>query len=192
MNTTNASGANSVRIAKNPTSGRLYYLKINGDIFQVNLTPGSGSTSTRVYSSADHGLSNSVLGMTFGPDGTLYVVGNLATNAGANNIGQIMKGVLIPGGGRAWSLLAQTEPYPRSNTAFDHSMSGIIVSPDGSSVYVNSGSRTDHGEVESNGGLYPNLRETDLTAKILRLPTIWSTLTWSSWEIQIIKCVLPA
>jgi hypothetical protein len=174
--TTNSTGANSVRIARNPGDSQLYYLKINGDIFRVTLIDGSGSTSTQVYSSIDHGLSTSVLGMTFGPDGTLYLVGNLPANGGASNVGQIMKGVPSGNGGRTWSLLAQTEPYPRSETAFDHSMSGIVVSPDGSTVYVNSGSRTDHGEVESTGGTYPNLREADLTAKILRLPTTASNL----------------
>ena len=79
-------------------------------------------------------------------------------------------------GARVWSLLAQTEPYPRSRTAFDHLMSGLAVSPDGNFLYVNSGSRTDHGEIESTGGIYPNLRETGLTAKILRVPASGSNL----------------
>src|SRR6266481_9240318 len=48
MNTTNSSGQNSVRIAKDPRNDQLYYLKINGDIFRVNLQPpGSASTSTK-------------------------------------------------------------------------------------------------------------------------------------------------
>jgi hypothetical protein len=165
LNTTNASGANSVRIVKNPHDGQLYYLKINGDVFRVNPSSDDSSTSTRVYSAADHGLSSSVLGIAFGPDGTLFLVGNTPTSGNYSNIGQIAKGVLAFGGSRAWSFLAQTEPYPKSGGAFDHSMSGIVVSPDGSSVFVNSGSRTDHGEVESNGGRYPNVREVGLTAK---------------------------
>src|SRR5581483_5628632 len=92
------------------------------------------------------------------------------TNSGNSTFATIMKGVPGAGGGRTWSLLAQTQPYPLSRTAFDHLMSGMTVSPDGSTLYVNSGSRTDHGEVESTGGLYPNLRETGLTAKVLRVP----------------------
>jgi hypothetical protein len=35
---------------------------------------------------------------------------------------------------------------------------------------VNSGSRTDHGEVEDNGGTFPGVREVPLTTKIFRLP----------------------
>ena len=51
---------------------QLYYLKINGDIYQVNLQGGGASTSTKVYSSADLGLASSVEGMAIGPDGRLY------------------------------------------------------------------------------------------------------------------------
>src|SRR5690349_58164 len=54
--TTNSSGAPSTRIAKDPRNDQLYYLKSNGDIYQLNLKPGAGSTSARAYSSADHGL----------------------------------------------------------------------------------------------------------------------------------------
>jgi hypothetical protein len=79
-------------------------------------------------------------------------------------------------GGRVWSVLAETEAYPRSKTAFDHVFNGIIVSPDGNSIFVNSGSRTDHGEVQDVGGLFPNTREVALTAKIFRLPTTASNL----------------
>lgn len=174
--TTNSSAAPSIRIAKDPRDNQLYYLKYNGDIFQLNVGPGSGSTAVRRYSSADHGISDSALGMAIGPDGTIYILGNTTTNSGNSTFGRVMKGVPDGTGGRAWSQLARTEPYPRSRTAFDHLMSGLAVSPDGNFLYVNSGSRTDHGEIESTGGVYPNLRETGLTAKILRLPAGGSNL----------------
>src|SRR6266487_6225799 len=74
MSTTAASP--SVRIAKDPRNNQLYYLKINGDIYQVHLQPGSASTGTKVYSSPNHGLSRNVEGMAIGPDGTIYVLGN--------------------------------------------------------------------------------------------------------------------
>src|SRR5690349_4545481 len=57
MNTTNSIGQPSVRIAKDPRNNQLYYLKMNGDIYQISLQPGSGSTSNRVYTSANHGIS---------------------------------------------------------------------------------------------------------------------------------------
>src|SRR5262245_58542776 len=61
LNTSTGSG-NSVRIAKDPRNNQLYYSKLNGDIYQVNLQPGSGSTSTRIYTSANHGLTDNVQG----------------------------------------------------------------------------------------------------------------------------------
>src|SRR6266545_7004950 len=175
LNTTTGSG-NSGRIAKDPRNNQLYYSRMNGDIYQVNLQPGSGSTSNRVYTSANHGISSSAQGMAIGPDGTIYIVGNTTTNSGNNTFARIMKGVPDGGGGRTWSLLAKTEPYPRSRTAFDHVFNGVVVSPDGNDIYVNSGSRTDHGEVQSVGGLYPGAREVALTAKIFRLPAGGSNL----------------
>src|SRR4051812_43528881 len=177
LNTTAASGANSVRIAKDPRNNQLYYLKLNGDIYQIAVTAGNGtSTSSLVYSSANHGLDQNVQGMAIGPDGTIYLVGNNSTNNGQSTIARIMKGVPHGGGGRDWSLLARTEPIPLGNTGYDHLFNGIIVSPDGGSIYVNSGARTDHGEVQSNGGVFPNVRDVPLTAKILVLPTSASGL----------------
>src|SRR6266850_2188700 len=179
MNTINGAtngGGNSVRVAKDPRNNQLYYLKISGDIYRVNLQPGSGSTSTKVYSAADHGLSSSVEGLAIGPDGTIYVLGNNNTNTSLT-YARIAKGVPNAGGVRTWSLLAQTQPYPLSATAFDHICNGMVVSPDGQYLYVNSGSRTDHGEEQSNGPLYPGLRDVPLTAKIFRLPTSGANLT---------------
>jgi glucose/arabinose dehydrogenase len=69
-----------------------------------------------------------------------------------------------------WETLATTEPYPLSATPFDHQFNGIVVSPDGAWVFVNSGSRTDHGEEENNSGAFPGVREVPLTSKIFRLP----------------------
>jgi len=66
LNTSTGSG-NSVRIAKDPRNQQLYYLRMNGDIYQVNLQPGSGSTSNRVYTSANHGISGGAQGMAIGP-----------------------------------------------------------------------------------------------------------------------------
>src|SRR5580765_2214877 len=79
LNATNNS--QNVRIAKDRRNNQLYYLKINGDIYQVNLQPGNGSTSTKVYTAADYALAgSSVQGFAIGPDGTIYVVGNTTTN----------------------------------------------------------------------------------------------------------------
>jgi hypothetical protein len=184
LNTSTGSG-NSVRLAKDPRNQQLYYLRMNGDIYQVNLQPGSGSTSNRVYTSANHGISGGAQGMAIGPNGTIYIVANNNTNNNST-FAQVMKGVPGVGGTRTWSLLARTEPYPRSATAFDHVCNGIIVSLDGQYIYVNSGSRTDHGEEQSQGGVFPNTREVGLTAKILRVPTSGSNLVLTN-DINVLR-----
>ncbi|MCC5616293.1 PQQ-dependent sugar dehydrogenase [Nostoc sp. CHAB 5836] len=162
-----SSVSSSVRIAKAPRNNTLYYLKRNGDIYQVNL---GLSTRTLVYNSSNHNL-REAQGMAIGPDGTIYVVGN-ADLANKQTKGIIVKGVINSGTGqRIWSILAKSAGYPKSKTAYDHRFNGVVVSPDGNFIYVNSGSRTDHGEVQSANGLYPNTREVGLTACILRLPT---------------------
>src|SRR5437773_11963592 len=81
LNTIDASGAASIRIAKDPRTNDLYYSKFNGDIYRVTVQPGNGtSTSTKVYGAADHGIADSAQGMTVGPDGTINLVGNYTTN----------------------------------------------------------------------------------------------------------------
>src|SRR5204862_7974927 len=126
---------------------------------------GPTSTSTKVYSAADHGLSTSFEGLAIGPHGTIYISNNTTTNS-TYTFARIMKGVPGISGPRTWSLLARTEPYPMTQTGvFDHLVNGLIVSPDGQSLFVNSGSRTDHGEEQNTGGLYPGLRDVALTAK---------------------------
>jgi len=185
LNTSTGSG-NSVRIAKDPRNNQLYYSRMNGDIYQVNLQPGSGSTSNRVYTSANHGISGSAQGMAIGPDGTMYLVGNNNTNSNNNTFARIMKGVPGAGGTRTWSALATTQPYARSATAFDHVCNGIVVSPDGQHVYLNSGSRTDHGEIQTRGGVVPNTREVAMTAKILRLPASGSNLILTN-DINLLR-----
>lgn len=156
----------SIRIAKDPRNQTLYYLKQNGDIYRVNL--GTTSTAIRVYTSTDH-KAVGVQGMAIGPDGTIYLVGN-ADVGNVQTRATIVKGVLNSTGGRVWSTLAQTASYPRSATAYDHRFNGAIIDPTNTYLYVNSGSRTDHGEVQSANNLYPNTREVGLTACILRLP----------------------
>lgn len=157
----------SVRIAKDPRNNTLYYLKLNGEIYQVNL---ASSSSTLVYSSQDHSLTDTQ-GMAIGSDGTIYLVGN--TDVGDSQTkATIVKGTLNFGNReRRWSILAHSAEYPKSRTAFDHRFNGVVVSRNNDFIYVNSGSRTDHGEVQSADGLYPNTREVGLTACIFRLPT---------------------
>jgi glucose/arabinose dehydrogenase len=157
----------SVRLVRDPVSNALFVLKRNGDVFRLTVPAPGASTLERLYGSSETGVSDAQ-GMAVGPDGTLYLVGNQID--GLDNFAIIRRGARASGDQRTWSTLAQTVRYPRSNTAFDHQWNGIVVSPDGRFIYVNSGSRTDHGEVQTSGGRFPGLREVALTARIFRLP----------------------
>lgn len=166
LNTSTTSA--SIRIAKDPRNDTLYYLKQNGDIYRVTLGIGTRSTAKRVFTSTNHGVVG-VQGMAIGRDGTIYLVGN-ADTANGQTTATIAKGVINTSNQRVWSTLAQTASYPKSFTAYDHRFNGAIIDPTNTYIYINSGSRTDHGEVQSNNGLYPNTREVGLTACIIRLP----------------------
>jgi glucose/arabinose dehydrogenase len=178
-------GGNFVRIALDPLTHDLHYMNGNGSFYRLDLQPGTESKGTRVYTSSDIGVGSSTLGMAFGPDGTLYVVGNISR--GSTTQAVIRKGVPDALGVRIWSTLVSTVPYPKSNTAFDHLFNGIVVSPDGRYVYINSGSRTDHGEVESNNGVFPDTREVPLTSAIFRIPTDSTDLVLPNDEAELLK-----
>lgn len=138
---TTLSTSDSIRLAKDPQNNTLYYLKQNGGIYQVNL---NSSNSILAYNSSDHNLTDTQ-GIAIGPNGTIYLVGN-ADVGNAQTRATIVKGAIASSGTekRVWSILAQTAPYPKSNTAYDHRFNGVVVSPNGKFIYVNSGSRTDH------------------------------------------------
>jgi hypothetical protein len=108
-------------------------------------------------------------GIVFGPDGALYVLAASSDNVGV----AIRKGV--PGAGgtgpRTWStIVTTTEGFPSGGTNFDHSFAGIAISPDGTSLYFSSGSRTDHGEPEK------GLGEVPLSSAVFKVPTTGTTM----------------
>lgn len=78
-----------------------------------------------------------------------------------------------------------TAPYPRSDTPFDHLFNGIVVSPDQQWLYVSSGSRTDHGEVEDQNGTFPDTREVALTSRIYRLAITSSNVLLANDEAAL-------
>lgn len=120
-----------------------------------------------LYSSADHGL-NDTQGFAIGPDGSIYVGGNV--RRGNSTVITVAKGTFDPANGtHSWSVLARTEPIPRGEV-FNHTHPAVAVDPTGRFVYINSGSRTDHGELSDMDGEFPGLREAPLSSAILRVP----------------------
>ncbi len=156
----------SIKLARNPVDGLVYMLNLKSGLYQVDLTASrlvKRATTNEIVGKAQPA------GMAFAPDGTLFIVGN--QKVGANETQAVIsKGLAGSDGDFKWVNFASTAPYPMSNTYFDHLFNGIVVSTDGKWVIVSSGSRTDHGEVQSNAGAFPETREVALTAKIFRLP----------------------
>jgi hypothetical protein len=157
---------NCSRLGFDPTNRHIMYINQNGNVYDVRNSQGT-YISTLKATSANHGITL-LQGIAF-KGKTLFLIGNIKT-ANAGYVGKIMKGVKQANGDRVWSTVMTTATYGLTNTAFDHGFSGITVSPDSNYLFINSGSRTDHGEVQNSGGLRPGLREEPLTSAIFRIP----------------------
>ena len=164
-------GGGIVRMKRDPSTDMIYFMTNKADIYQLIIKPGNASGKDKLYTVAKIGGNPDLIasGMAFGPDGTLYVMGNV--NADNTATAYVYKGKLDAAGKRVWTTLVSTAPYEKSNTQFDHTFNGIVISPDGKYLYMNSGSRSDHGEVQDAKGAFPNLREIPLTSAIFRVPT---------------------
>lgn len=159
-------GANNIKLARNPKDGDLYYLSGTDGVYHVNLTTGE---TKRIISMTDVITTGLAAGMAFESDGTLLIVINVPVQP-AKTQAVIRRGIPDAGGKYTWDTLMQTEPYPLAGNNFDHFYNGIVVSPDGKYVFVNAGSRSDHGEVEDNFRNFPNTREVPLTSAMFRVP----------------------
>jgi hypothetical protein len=157
--------SNASRMAFDHVQDRMYYLRTNGDILQVLDDGFSTPTDTLLFTVADHTLGDAY-GLAF-QDSDMYVIGNHVT--GDITQGMLWRAHLQPDGSRSWSIVAHTQDYAWGGKA--HGFNNVVVSPDGQWLYLNCGSRTDHGEVQSVNGAFPELREEPITAKILRVPS---------------------
>ncbi len=161
-----------VRIDKNPLTGELYYLNDEGNMYKVDTAT---NKATLLFSSTQHGL-NETFGFDIGATGNIYLTA--AENVNGFNVGKVAKGTPDGTGGYTWSLMAETVPYRHSGNR-DHKFNAVIESSDGQFVYVNSGSRTDHGEEAKNDGL----REMPLTSAILKIPVSAHQLILQNTEV---------
>ena len=157
-------GSNSVRVKRDPVSGRLYVLQNDGIIKRVDFQNDGSAVLTTVYQKSDHGLS-APLGITFSKDGTMFLDGNETTTGSEIATAVIVKGVPISPGSenRTWSVIAKTVDYPYGRI-YNHRMNAIVVDTSGKYLIINNGARTDHGEMRD------SLRETGLTSIILKIP----------------------
>ena len=153
----------AAKLAQDPISKNLFYASSNGNIYEVFEQL---QADTLRYTSIDHGLSR-LQGFCF-LDSTIFLSGNIWYST--TGIGMIIKGVLQPNGSRIWSTVLSTEAYPTSSANGDHGFTALNIDPTQQYLFFSSGSRTSFGEVQTNNGAYPGLREQALTSKIFRIP----------------------
>jgi len=158
----------SVRILHNPVSGNLWYTTFNGNVFEVKNSDSTQPLSKMVFSANDHGIT-SLQGAVF-LNNTIFLCGNIVSPDHKTTKGRMVCYNLDSSANQP-NVVFNTVEYAANKTVFDHGWNALEISPDGKYIYVNSGARTDHGEVQNNGGLYPNARDNALTAKIFRFPT---------------------
>jgi hypothetical protein len=156
-------GEQVIKLARDPLTGSIYYMSRLGGIWRVDLATGESSA-------VETGLQgNDFRGMTFGPDGSLYVLGHVGeVNPEISLV--LQKGVPAEEDLRTWSTVATSESYPAGGSDFDHRFGGLTISPDGQYLFFGSGSRTDHGELEG------TLREVPINSAIFRIPSDSSEL----------------
>jgi len=156
----------AVRILQNPATGNLWYTTFDGNVFQIkNLD--SKPESEKMYTAKDHGIDR-LQGAAF-LHNTLFLCGNIDSNIHTSTKGRLVCYNLDSTSKRP-AVIFNTVEYGANKTIYDHGWNTLEVSPDGKYIYVNSGARTDHGEIQDNGGMYPNARDNSLTSKIFRFP----------------------
>ena len=158
----------AVRILENPVTHDLWYTTFDGDVFQIIGFNTNQPTSKKIFSVADHGI-QVLQGAVFLKD-TLFLCGNVYSKDKHSTSGRMVR--IEPGdsGKQKMNVVFKTVEYGANKTIYDHGWNAMVISPDSKYIYVNSGARTDHGEVQDNGGIYPNARDNALTSKIFRFP----------------------
>jgi Secretion system C-terminal sorting domain/Glucose / Sorbosone dehydrogenase len=148
-----------MRIARDPSTGKVYFVRSTGDIYEVNI---EAQTSTLAYRGATTGAMSfgGGGGFTIANDGTFFVVSDPRDSL--YDHGLIVRGKMVKGI-RVWDTVAVTVPYLIPGGR-DHRFNSIIVTLDQKYLIVNSGSRTDHGEAVIGG------REFPITSAMFKIP----------------------
>ncbi|WP_353718203.1 cytochrome c class I [Dyadobacter sp. 676] len=163
----------AVRLIQHPVTGDMYYTTFFGDVVKIVIENGK-PVSKKILSVEDHGIPR-LQGAAFHGN-TLFLAGNVSVNNNKGNKGRMVRYEITPGAPTPgvdkpeMTVVFNTVEYGANKTTFDHGWNALEISPDGKYIYVNTGARTDHGEVQDNGGEYPNARDNALTANIFRFP----------------------
>ncbi|WP_339679269.1 c-type cytochrome [Cyclobacterium marinum] len=144
----------------------LWYATIGGDVYRLPMN--DPHQLEKMLELSDHGISR-LQGATMHA-GQLFLSGNVRVNDNKGTMGRMVRVNWDNSANAQVTVMFTTAEYGTTNTPFDHGWSALQVSKDGKSIFVVSGSRTDHGEVQDNLGAYPNSRDVALTSKIFRIP----------------------
>ena len=161
-------GPEAVRILLHPRTGELWYTSFDGNVFRIKNVNDTQRVAEKILTVADHGI-EILQGATFLHD-SLFLCGNSYFEDKKVTMGRMVRFAFADTGKPAMSVVFNTVKYPANKTIYDHGWNALAVSPDEKYIYVNSGARTDHGEIQDNGGLFPGARDNALTSKVFRFP----------------------
>lgn len=157
----------AMRVFYDEVTNTIWYATFVGDVYRIK-RDGKPLLAEKIVKGEDHGINRMQGAILHG--NTLFLAGNIRVNDNKGTTGWLMRVELKEDGNHQVSKVFSTVEYGTTNTPFDHGWSAVRVSPDGKYIFVVSGSRTDHGEVQDNLGAYPNSRNEPLTAAIFRFP----------------------
>jgi len=158
----------AIRLLYDESTGNFFYTCYDGEVYKIKNFGTKQATSEKMFTVADHGIPRLQGGAIY--KNTLFLSGNTKVDNGLGNGGRMVRYKLNATGKPEMSVVFTTAVYATNQLNFDHGWNGGTISPDGKYIYQNSGSRTDHGEVQDNLGHFPNARIGNFTARIFRFP----------------------
>jgi hypothetical protein len=175
-------GRLAVRLIHNQKTGEFWYSTFDGNVFRISDFDTPKAKEHQVFSAENHGITR-LQGAVF-LNNTLFLCGNIGANEGKGTKGRMVK-YELSGSKPELKVVFNTVEYGTNATTFDHGWNALAISPDKKFIYVNSGARTDHGEVQDNKGAYPNARDNALTANVFRFPVNAENLLLGTDEAQL-------
>lgn len=172
-----------VRIIYDKSTKIFYYTCFNGAVYRIKDINTDHPTSEKILSMEDHGI-ETLQGASIYKS-VLFLTGNTKVNNGRGNMGRMVKYNLKSRDKPPVTVVFNTVMYGTNKTTFDHGWNALEISPDGKYIYVNSGARTDHGEVQDNDGAWPNARNGALTSKVFRFPINATNLELPDDEVKL-------
>ena len=158
----------SVRILYDESTKTMFFTCYDGEVYRIKNIQDKNPVAEKILSVEDHGIPRLQGAAIY--KNTLFLTGNTKVNNGLGNKGRMVRFDLVPNEKPIMTVVFNTVEYATNRTVFDHGWNALEISQDGKYIYVNSGSRTDHGEVQDNNGAWPNVRNTALTAIVFRFP----------------------